>query len=285
MRTLLTLAMVFAAYLAGFWNFGTPEQSSKYPVVEWTMDGQKRQAIVIPPSSGTKQGAPVVFVFHGGGGSMYRMADLGFQQHWKEAFIVCPQALPAPTLRSPEGNLPAWQFRSGTTNNRDLKFFDAMLKTLREQHNIDEKRVYATGHSNGGFFTYVLWAERGDKLAGIAPSACHANAIRARQSNLRPIPLMHIAGEQDNVIPFKNQRQSMDALKKFLQCEPEGKLWAKAGSLTATLYPSKKGIPFVEVLHPGDHKYPSEAPALIVRFFKELAGGAPTPPAPVRAPN
>jgi polyhydroxybutyrate depolymerase len=285
MKTAIALVLALIACLTALWNPHLPEQSESYPVVEWTIDGQKRQAIVIPPASGSKQGAPVLFVFHGAGGNMYRMAGLGFQKHWNEAFIVCPQALPAPVRRDPQGNLPAWQIRTDSLNNRDLKFFDAILKTLREQHQIDEKRVYVTGHSNGGFFTYLLWAERGDQLAAIAPSASHANAIRARLSSLRPLPIMHIAGEQDTTIPFRNQRQSMDAIKQSLQCEPEGKLWAKVGSLTATLYPSRKGVPFVEVIHPGDHKYPGDAPALIVRFFKELAKGASTSPVPSGASN
>ena len=32
---------------------------------------------------------------------------------------------------------------------------------------IDEKRVYATGHSNGGGFTYLLWTCRPDAFAAL----------------------------------------------------------------------------------------------------------------------
>lgn len=264
-----------------------PEPSEAFPVVEWTIEGQKRQAIVIPPSRPLKEGAPVVFVFHGHGGNMHRMARLGFQKHWQEAWIVCPQGLPTISGRDPEGKLPGWQTRVGEYRDRDLKLFDAILKTLHEQHKVDLRRVYATGHSNGGFFTYLLWAERGDKLAGIAPSACHANNIRSSLSRLRPIPVMHLAGERDATIPFIRQQQSMNTLKRVLQCESEGKSWAKVGSLSGTLYPSSKGAPVVAVVHPGGHKYPPEAPELIVRFFKELGGGASpqATPEPSRAPN
>jgi len=36
-----------------------------------------------------------------------------------------------------------------------------------------------------------------------------------------------------------------------------------------SLCPSKDGTPFVSLLYPGGHAFPDEAPALIVKFFKE----------------
>lgn len=278
MKALLKLTLIITTCAATLWSICASIQGEKYPVMEWVIDGQKRQAIVIPPNGSPKEGVPLVFVFHGGGGSMYRMAELGFQKHWQEAFVVCPQALPTPRRRDPSGESPGWQAGTDTQEGRDLKFFDAILKTLREQYKIDEKRVYATGHSNGGGFTYALWAARSDKLAGIAPSACQGNRIRLRINHLRPLPVMHIAGKQDSVVPFKQQQLMMDTIKQFLQCPSEGKFWARAGTITATVYHSPKGVPFVEAIHPGDHQYPSSAPELIVRFFKELAGGAPKQP-------
>lgn len=45
----------------------------------------------------------------------------------------------------------------------------------------------------------------------------------------------------------------------------EGTAWDK----NRTLYPSNDGNPVVTMIHPGTHKYPEEAAALIVKFFKE----------------
>jgi len=52
-------------------------------------------------------------------------------------------------------------------------------------------------------------------------------------------------------------------------CDPTGTTWAKAGEITGTQYASKTGNPVVTLLHPGGHRFPAEATALIVRFFKE----------------
>lgn len=246
-------------------------QVSPYQVTEWTVNGEKREAIVIPPSEKSGRGAPVLFVFHGHGSSMQRSARHGFQQQWKGAMIVCPQGLPTVTARDPEGRRSGWQPAAGMNNDRDLKFFDAMLKTLREKYKVDDKRIYVTGHSNGGGFTYLLWAERGKELAGIAPSSCTGVVLIPARAKLRPLPVLHLAGEQDQLVPFRAQKRTMDAVREFLGCEAKGKAWTKAGNLTGTLYPSEKGTPFVSLIHPGGHQYPREAPAMIVKFFKEQA--------------
>jgi polyhydroxybutyrate depolymerase len=41
--------------------------------------------------------------------------------------------------------------------------------------------------------------------------------------------------------------------------------------MNCTLYPSATGTPFIAYIHPGTHKFPTEAPAFIARFFKEQA--------------
>jgi polyhydroxybutyrate depolymerase len=76
---------------------------------------------------------------------------------------------------------------------------------------------------------------------------------------------MHIAGENDQLVRFAVQQLAMQAVRRINGCQESGEAWA-AG---CTLYPSPAGTPFVTFIHPGGHKYPAEAPALIVKFFKE----------------
>ena len=58
----------------------------------------------------------------------------------------------------------------------------------------------------------------------------------------------------------------MDALLKINQCG-DGQPWEKH----CTLYPSKVGAPVVTFIFPGTHKFAEDAPATIVKFFKEHA--------------
>lgn len=243
--------------------------AAPYTVTQWTVDGVQRQAIIIPPSQNTGAPAPVVFVFHGHGGNMQRMARRGFQKYWPQAIVVCPQGLPTTTPQDPQGQKPGWQLRKGDYGDRDLKFFDAILQTLREKYNIDAKHIFVTGHSNGGVFTYLLWAERGQELAAVAPSSAPALIFLGNTENIKPLPVLHLAGEKDPIVPFVNQERSMADDRKVLGCSAQGQPWTNAGDIVGTIYPSEKGTPFVSLIHPGGHVYPEAAIGLIVKFFKE----------------
>jgi polyhydroxybutyrate depolymerase len=234
---------------------------------EWTVDGVAREALISIPATAKTAPAPLVFGFHGHGGNM-QFAARSYHIHtlWPEAIVVYPQGLNTKgQLTDPEGKKPGWQGAAGTEGDRDLKFFDAMLASLQTDFKVDAKRIYSTGHSNGGGFTYLLWAERGDKFAAFGPSAAVSkSAARA----LKPKPMIHIAGENDPLVKFAWQKLMMEAVRKSNQCG-EGTSWE--GEKGCTLYPSKIGAPVVTFIHPGTHTYATEAPALIVKFFKQHA--------------
>ena len=159
--------------------------------MEWNIDGTTRRALVHLPA--TTNGAPIIFAFHGHGGTM-NFAARRFRLHelWPEAVVVYPQGLPTKTPRDLEGTRAGWLMLPGP-NNKDLKFFDAMLETARRDWHINTNRVYVTGHSNGGGFTYLLWGTRGDSLAAVAPVAA-GGAQLLRQA--KPCPVLHIAGKE-----------------------------------------------------------------------------------------
>src|SRR5436853_3890230 len=116
----------------------------------WMVDGVQREALVYVPSTSSK--SPVIFAFHGHGGNMHFAArGMAFQNAWPDAIVVYPEGLPTPGIvLDREGKKAGWQDYAGQENNRDLKFVDEMLKSLREKYSVDDSRIYATGFSNGG---------------------------------------------------------------------------------------------------------------------------------------
>lgn len=231
----------------------------------WTVGELTREALVYLPSKKSDDAAPVVFGFHGHGGSSQNAArSFGFEKLWPEAIVVYMQGIPTPgRLTDPEGKRNGWQSDAGDQGDRDLKFFDAVLATLREKYKVDDRRIYSSGHSNGGGFTYLLWAKRPDVFAAVAPSA----ASSRRLLELAPKPAMHIAGRNDELVLFSWQELAIAAVKKVNGCSASGTEWAK----DCMQYASDKDTPFIAFIHDGTHKYPAEAPPLIVRFFKEHA--------------
>jgi polyhydroxybutyrate depolymerase len=234
----------------------------------WTVTGVERTALLHIPESSTE--APLVFVFHGRGGNSAAIAQsMAIHTHWPQSLVVYPQGLPSAIQHEAAGVKPGWQQGIGDNDDRDLAFFDEMLRTLRAEFAIDESRIYATGHSMGGAFTYLLWAARGDVLAAVASSA----GTPRNFEDCKPKPAMHIAGERDETILYARQQSTMEAVRELNGCDDAGEPWAMSGALVGTLFPSESGHPFVSLIHPGAHKYPPEASPLIVEFFKEQSGG------------
>lgn len=232
----------------------------------WKVGEVTREALVYTPA-GTDAKRPLVFVFHGHGGrSEFSARQFAIHKHWPEAVCVYPQGLPTAVPKlDPDGKMPGWQKFVGDQKDRDLEFFDAMLKSLVAEGGIDEKRVYSVGHSNGGFFTYTLCAARPEKLAAVAPVA---GAINVRDfKNQKPLPVLHVAGESDKIVPFAAQEKTVEQLKKLNGCDEKGKPAGK----NCTEYTSANGPPVVTFIHPGGHKIPEGAPERIVEFLKQHA--------------
>ncbi len=231
----------------------------------WTVEGVEREALVHAPAKAGEGKPPLVFGFHGHGGTM-RNAARSFRLHelWPEAVIVYPQGLNTPgRLSDPDGKRPGWQHGAGAQGDRDLKFVDGMLASLKEKRDVDPARIYAMGHSNGGQFTYLLWASRPGVFAALAPSGATGGRLLREAA---PCPLLHVAGKADPLVKFEWQEAGLVQARARNGCEEKAAPWGPPG---CEIYASPKGAPVVTFFHPGGHEYPKEAPELVVKFFKE----------------
>lgn len=185
--------------------------------------------------------APLVLAFHGKGGSSEGAAKM-FKLHeeWPEALVIYPQGLATANRLDPEGTRSGWQPRPGDLDDRDLLFVDGLL--ARYSGAYDPARVYAMGHSNGGRFTYVLWAARPSVFAALAPSS---SSIGPLAKVCVPKPVFVAAGEKDRVVPFQAQLKAFEAIRGT-------------------------GAELELHVHPGGHEYRKGTTAPIVEFFKRF---------------
>lgn len=233
----------------------------------WTVDGAKRTALVRVPAD-SKSPLAVVFCWHGHGGNSAQAArGWAFDKADAASILVYPQGLPTVSpLVDKEGRHSGWQSAVGEGGDRDIKLFDAILADLKKERAIDDRRIYSMGHSNGAAFSYVLWQARPDVLAAVG-SVAGSLTVKAR--DLKPLPVIHVAGENDPLVRFAWQKATFAAVRRFNACTDEGKPYAKEGGLEATLFTSTKGAPLVTAIHQGGHEYPKGSSELITRFFKE----------------
>lgn len=228
--------------------------------ISMEIDGVSRTGIIYRASS---KKAPTVFAFHGHGGTARNSArSFGVQVDWPEANVIYLQGLPTKTGNDPEGKRSGWHNQPSEYGGRDLKFFDAVLDKAIKEEWADPKQIYAMGHSNGGRFTYVLWASRGEMFAAFGPSAA---ACRGLEALLKPNNVFVVAGTNDQVVPFERQQDSITAIQKILQCsEPV----SKSSQGPVVVQSGVNNSEFATMIHDGTHAYPRAATTEMVKFFK-----------------
>lgn len=274
----LAFALLFAADSARAQRRGPDPALQRWHV---DVDGHLRSAWVVDPlrDGDERHPRPVVFVFHGHGGRAEGIArGLAIHRHWPDAVTVYPQGLPTPGLFDKEGRGTGWQHDRGDLADRDLRFFDAMLGELLREGRADPRRVYVTGHSNGGGFCYVLMVARGDQLAAAAPSS--ASAVQhVGDVALPELPLLHSGSPRDRVIKWKSQMVAIERARSARDC---GKGQPLEAHPDVVRYPSPKG-PVCLFEHDEGHRIPRRQAALTAAFFQRHTRPAPPlPPRPLR---
>jgi polyhydroxybutyrate depolymerase len=230
--------------------------------LNFEIDGAKRRAVVYEGLAKTRK-SPVLFVFHGHGGNA-RIAQrrLNFHDEWKEALVVYMEGIPGVKgITDESGALNGWQKNPGELENRDVKFFDEVLKRLSKDYKTDDKRIYAVGHSNGARFVNVLWAMRGEKLAALCAVAGQGGLM------IKDAPAKSIwmsMGERDRLVPVRGQKLSVEVVKKVLKVdEKQGKT---DGDLT--IYKGAKDTELVVEIRDAGHEFPQNSIPKIIGFFK-----------------
>jgi polyhydroxybutyrate depolymerase len=137
---------------------------------------------------------PLVIDLHGlseGADVHSRMTDLATDAD-EEGFIV---AMPEGT-----GTPVRWQVGLDPADNPDLAFVAEMLDQLEGKLCIDTSRIYATGLSNGAFFSSALGCSLSDRIAAIAPVA---GVLRPEGCDpSRPVPVLSFHGTADPILLF-----------------------------------------------------------------------------------
>ena len=226
------------------------------------IDGFERTALVVAPSE-IKKPAPVVLAFHGhGGNAKYSVAKFTFPEVWPEVIAVYPQGLPTVTPRDPKGTRNGWE-AARTSDNKDFKFVDALLKELKHRYSVNSKQIFVMGHSNGGSFTYALWATRPDQFAAFGP--CSAAGTRG----ISPKPAFISMGETDAIVSPEMQHLAIETVKK------ENGVSGAGNSLGKYLTRYESADPVVTYIYPGGHNFPTACIKPMADFFKGIAAKNP----------
>jgi polyhydroxybutyrate depolymerase len=225
---------------------------------ELTVGGEQRSYIVDAPAAPAGRPLAVVLSFHGFRGSAWQhrlWTGWGALAGREGLIALNPEGHEGVELLQTTGR--GWDFRPGET--RDTSFVRALLDAVERERCVDRRRVFATGMSNGGFFTNLLGCVLADRLAAVAPVAGAIPLRRCTPS--RPVPILLIQGNSDRVVSPDMVRGARDWWTGTAGCgaaeERDG--CARYGGCAADV---------VYCEGPQGHIWPSDATGRIWRFFQ-----------------
>ncbi len=170
-----------------------------------THDGRERSYILyVPASVDWSKPVPLVFVFHGGTGnarSAIKMSGFNAVADQHGFLVVYPDG----TGRRSDDILLTWNAGSccgyaQEENVDDVGFVRDMAADVQTLANVDVKRIYATGLSNGAMLSQRLACEASDLFAAVAPVAGTLNF--ASCSPTQPISVIEFHGTADEHVPY-----------------------------------------------------------------------------------
>ena len=156
--------------------------------------------------------APLILFLHGRG---ERGADLGMLKRHGLPRRLETHALPCLAL-SPQCPGDSWW-------PYELDALDALLDDALARYEVDERRVYLTGLSMGGYGAWHWAVRRPERFAALAPVCGGGDPTRA--CALKNMPVWAFHGAEDKVVPLEHSEEMVAAVN------------ACGGNARLTVYP------------------------------------------------
>ncbi|HEX4994402.1 MAG TPA: PHB depolymerase family esterase [Methylomirabilota bacterium] len=171
--------------------------------------------------------APLVLVFHGGGGN-----GPGIERLTRFSELADREGV---LIAYPEGVGRNWydgrEFSSGSRAHReridDVGFVAALLDVVARAYAVDPRRIYATGISNGAVFSHYLAAHLSPRIAAIAPVVGGiADPPDAWLRPERPVSVLILQGTTDPLVPYRGGAIAFGR-GRIIDTEEAARRWAR----------------------------------------------------------
>ncbi len=167
--------------------------------------GTSTRQMLVYARSGIEPNCPLLISMHG------MNQDINYQKNQAKWELVAKENNFVVVYPAGIGN--SWDI----SGNRDIDFVLAIIDEMYKRYGIDKDRVYLSGFSMGGMFTYHAANKIADKIAAFAPVSGYLMGGPNTNSS-RPIPIIHTHGTTDNVVNHSGVMQSMNAWVKRNNC-------------------------------------------------------------------
>ena len=155
-------------------------------------------SLYVPENYAPQQSWPLIVCLHGGYGQ-------GNEYIWT---WLRPAKSNGYLLLSPKSIGPTWSVLQPALDTRSIR---AMVEEVCATYNVDRTRVYLSGLSDGGTFTYIAGLAAAELFAGIAPIAGDFHPMMdplLRQKKGIDTPFLVVHGVHDKIFPVETARQA-----------------------------------------------------------------------------
>jgi polyhydroxybutyrate depolymerase len=232
-KQIIPSILVLSALFLNFSNRTISETNNTDSIM---VNGLRRSWLIhIPLSYDINKSVPLLIALHGGGGTGRNMETLtsgGFDRiaNIKGFVVVYPDGIEK--YWNDGRSIEETRYWVQRKNIDDVGFISALIDHLVNKMNIDPKRVYVTGMSNGAIMSYRLACELSGKIAAIAPVAGNIpQYLLLSCSPSRPVSVLAINGVDDPLVPFAGGDVTgpygLKKLGKVLSAPESIKVWVK----------------------------------------------------------
>ncbi len=199
----------------------------------------RRYRVHVPRSYQPARPTPVVFSFHGGGGSAEIQSDdrlYGLISKSEQAGFIA--VFPNGYSRLRSGKLATFNagICCGPARDNgvdDVGFVRKIVADLKTRLNVDPDRITANGMSNGGMMSYRLACEAADIFRAIASVAGTDGMDQCRP--VRPVSVLHIHARNDDMVLFGGGAgKDSRALANFRPVQETIARWVKLNACSPT---------------------------------------------------
>ena len=156
----------------------------------------------IPPGYVNSTPSSLIIALHGGFGSAFNIENqsrLSIKSDTANFIVVYPEGIKVLGVRT--WNAGGCCGAAGSYGIDDVGFIDTLIEKLSAEYNIDHRKIFATGISNGGMMSYRLASDLANKIAAAAPVAA-TMVIKTNCSPSRPVPIIHFHSFNDTNVPY-----------------------------------------------------------------------------------
>jgi polyhydroxybutyrate depolymerase len=158
----------------------------------------------VPASYDPSKPTPVVVMLHGYSATpfleegIYQLTPLSESRNF---LYVTPSGT------SDKTGAPFWNATDACcdlygSNVDDVGYLNAVLDDVEARFNVDKKRIFFTGHSNGGFMSHRMACDASDRIAAIVSLAGAVWLDASKCNPIVPVPVLEVHGDADTEVPY-----------------------------------------------------------------------------------